>query len=145
MKDSLDKVMEYEPSGIVPDMDNHAFDVDEEEEEDGDDDEVIDVSNGGNMKACLLNLWDVGWDELAKVNVKQVRKHTVDCLQRKRDTMKYIMKQVLNMKSSSQLIVLCKENMTAVSLTWSMYLDELRPNTLALRGLEEPKSLSLSD
>jgi hypothetical protein len=50
------------------------------------------------MKPCLLNLWDEGWDELAKVNVKQIRKHTVVCLQRKRDMMKYIMKQVLYMK-----------------------------------------------
>jgi hypothetical protein len=65
MKDVLDKVMEYKPSRIVPDMDNHSFNVDEEEEEEGDDNEVVDVSNGGNMTPCLLNLWDVGWDELA--------------------------------------------------------------------------------
>ncbi len=44
------------------------------------------------------------------------------------DTMKYIMKQVLDMKPSGSLIVICKENMTEVSSTWSMYLDELRPN-----------------
>jgi hypothetical protein len=98
-------------------MDNHSFDVDEEEEEDGNDDGVVDVLSGGNMKEYLLNLWDVGWDGLAKVNDKQVRKHTVDCLQRKRDTMKYIMKQVLDMKSSGWLIVVCEENMTAVSST----------------------------
>jgi hypothetical protein len=63
-------------------------------------DEVVYISNGGNMKLCLLNLWDKGLEELAKVNVKQVCKHTVDCLQRKRDTMKLIMKQVLDMKLS---------------------------------------------
>jgi hypothetical protein len=56
MNNVLDKVMEYKTRGIVPDMDNHTFNVDEEEEEDDNDAEVVHVSNTGNMKQCLLNL-----------------------------------------------------------------------------------------
>jgi hypothetical protein len=61
MKDVLDEVMEYKPSGIIPDMDNHTFNVDEEEEEDGDDNEDVHVSNTGNTcsprsKSLSLNI-----------------------------------------------------------------------------------------
>jgi hypothetical protein len=129
MKDVLDEVMNYEPSGIVPDMKKHTLD-DDEPEVDNTLDDGQDVVNGftQSQKPCLVDLSLVGWDELEKVNVKDVRKHKIECLQRKRDTMKYIMRQVIEMKSSSRSIAVCQDNTTAEISTWSTYLKELRPN-----------------
>jgi hypothetical protein len=48
MKDVLDKVMDYEPSGIVPDMNNHMFEYNQPE--------VDDTGEGGGMRARKISL-----------------------------------------------------------------------------------------
>ena len=75
-----------------------------------------------------MDLTRTGWDELAKLNLQEVRQHAKDPLVRKRDTTKYIMMQVMEMKSSSMSISICEENITAEQAMWSNYLIELRPN-----------------
>jgi hypothetical protein len=76
--------MDFEPSGIVPDMNDHSFDQDKQEEDDTKDNEQ-DVVDGffQAKRPCLMDLLLTGWDELAKVNVKEVRKHTIKHLQQK--------------------------------------------------------------
>jgi hypothetical protein len=54
-----------------------------------------------------VDLLLVGWDDLAKVNVKDVCKHMIERLQWKRANMKYIMLEVIEMKSSSRSIAVC--------------------------------------
>ncbi len=129
MKDVLDEVMDYEPSRIIPDMNNHTFDEDEPEVDGVLDNEHDVVKRFAlSQKPCSVDLSPVGWDDLDKVNVKDVHKHTIELLQWKRDTMKYIMQQVIKIESSSWLIVVCQDNtMTEIS-TWSTYLKELQPN-----------------
>ncbi len=82
-------------------MDNHVFDDEPEDDEaDNDDQDLLRTdSNIQPVKLCLMDLMWTGWDELAKSNVQEVRQHAKDCLVRKRDTMKYIMMQVLEMNT----------------------------------------------
>jgi hypothetical protein len=68
------------------------------------------------------------WDDLAKLNVRGVRQNTKDHLVCKRDTMNYIMMQVMEMKSSMRSISICEENISVEHAMWSSYLIELRPN-----------------
>jgi hypothetical protein len=58
--------MDYELSGIAPDMNNHTFEYDEPELHAVDKEE--DVVNGiaQSQKPCLVDLLLVGWDKLAK-------------------------------------------------------------------------------
>jgi hypothetical protein len=75
-----------------------------------------------------MDLTRTGWDELAKLNLQEVRQHAKDPLVRKRDTTKYIMMQVMEIKSCSKSISICEENVTAAQATWSSYLIKLKPN-----------------
>jgi hypothetical protein len=130
VKDVLDEVMEYEPCETLPDMDNHVFD-DEPEDDEADNDNQYLLRTDSNLqpvKPCLMDLTRTGWDELAKLNVQEVRQHAKYPLVRKRDMMKYIMMQVMEMKSSLRSISICEENVTAEQATWLSYLIEFRPN-----------------
>ena len=71
---------------------------------------------------------DFGWEQIDKVKVKEVRQHAKDRLCWKRDMMKYIMVQVIDMKSSTGAISLCEEKVDAVEPMWTNHLTELRPN-----------------
>jgi hypothetical protein len=63
MKDVLDEVMDYEPSGIVPDINNHTFDDNEPERDKVLDDEQDVVNRFAlSQKPCLVDLSMVGWD-----------------------------------------------------------------------------------
>jgi hypothetical protein len=98
IKDVLDEVMEYEPSEIGPNMNDHLFDDDADDDEADDDDGDLLLRTDTNIlpvKPCLMDLTRTGWDELAKVKVSEVRQHAKDRVVRKRDTMKYIMLQVI--------------------------------------------------
>jgi hypothetical protein len=127
--DVLDEVMDHEANDILPNMDDHVFD-DEYEDDDADENE----SDTWNellillTQQCLLNLNKIGWEELEKVNVREVRQHATDCLVWKRVTMKYIMRQVIKMESSTRAVSVCEENPRAEFPPWSCYMNEIQSN-----------------
>ncbi len=69
--------MEYEPEILVPDIDNHVFSnkgitIDD----DGADDEEQEISmeiSGVMTRPCLMDLVEVGWNNLKVMNVNKVR------------------------------------------------------------------------
>ncbi len=92
IKDVLDEVIEYEPSEIVPNMNDHVFDDDADDDEADDDDGDLLLRIDTNImpvKPCLMDLTRTGWDELAKVKVNEVWHHAKHRAVRKQDTMKY--------------------------------------------------------
>ncbi len=125
----LNEVMDYESNNALPNMDDHVFN-DEYEEDDTDEDEA-DMGNevpNLSLRPCLLALTKIGWQELEKVKVREVCQHATDHSKQKRDTMKYIMSQVMKMKSSMRDVSVCKKNPTAECLQWSQYLNYIQPN-----------------
>jgi hypothetical protein len=62
------------------------------------------------------------------VKVREVHQHAKDRSERKHDTMKYNMVQVIKMKKSMREVSFCKENPMAESSPWSRYLNEIQPN-----------------
>ena len=130
VKDVLDEVMEYEPSENVPDINEHVFDVNNEDEDDDNDDEVITGLEVETVlsRPCLSDLQGLGWEAIDKVKVKEVRQHAKDRLSRKSDMMKYIVLQVIDMKSISGDISVCEEKVVEVQPIWIDYLTESRPN-----------------
>jgi hypothetical protein len=124
--DVLDEVMDHEANNVLPNMDDHVFD-DEYEDDDTDKNES-DIRNELpilSTKPCLLNLTKIGWEELEKVNVREVCKHATDRIVWKCDTMKYIMMQIIEMKSGSRSVFVCKENPCAEHPPWSCYMNEI--------------------
>jgi hypothetical protein len=121
-RDVLDEVMEYEPSGIVPYINDHIFDGNNDDEADDDHDEIIhglDISMV-QSKPCIIDLQELGWEEIDKLKVKEVRQHAKDRQCQKHDIMKYIMVQVINMQSTSTgVILLCKEKVDVVESMWT--------------------------
>ncbi len=110
-------------------MDDHIFD-DEYEDNDADENES-DIRNELpilSTKPCSLNLTKIGWEELDKVNVREVHQHATNRIVQKRDTMKYIMVQVMEMKSSMRSVSVCKENTRAEFPPWSCFMNEIWPN-----------------
>ncbi len=76
VKDVLNEVTEYEPCKTLPHMDNHVFDDEPEDDEaDNDDQDLLTTtdSNVQPVKPCLMDLMWTGWEELAKLNVQEVR------------------------------------------------------------------------
>jgi hypothetical protein len=122
--DILDKIMEYEPSDVVPNMDDHVFDDkynDNEAEDDEHDMQII--QSDASTRPCLLDLTSTGWQQLE--NVIEVHQHHTNHMQRKHDTMKYILMQVVEMKTTMRDISICEENSMAEISTWSAYLNVL--------------------
>ena len=130
VKDVLDEVMEYKPSENVPDKNDHVFYGSNEDKDDDNDDEVITGLEVETVlsRPCLSNLQELGWAAIDKVKVKEVRQHAKDFLSRKSNMMKYIVLQVINMKSISGDISVCEEKGVEVQPIWMAYLTELRPN-----------------
>ncbi len=62
------------------------------------------------------------------MKVNEVRQHAKDRLSRKSDMMKYIVLQVIDMKSISGNISVCEEKGVEVEPIWTDYLNDLRPN-----------------
>jgi hypothetical protein len=128
VRDVIDEVMEYEPTEVVPDINDHVFDGGDEKSDDDDDESITGLLlNTVQKKPCLLNLQVVGWEAIDKVKVKEVRQHAKDRLSRKSEMMKYIMLQVIEMKSSSGDISICGEKTDAEEAMWTNNLTELRP------------------
>jgi hypothetical protein len=77
IKDVLDKVMDYAPSGIVPDMNNHTFDYNEPEVDDSVDNEQ-DIVDGfpQSQKPCLVDLLLVGLDGKSARNSAEFRDYS---------------------------------------------------------------------
>ncbi len=130
MKDVLDKVMDYEPTGIIPYMSEHRSDNNELDDKGAmeEDEQDVGFRSVQLIKPCLLDLSRTGWDELEKANVKEIRKQTLDYLNWKRDTMKYIIGQVIEIKTNTRLVGICEENTMGETLMWSTYMCDLRPN-----------------
>ena len=104
VKDVLDKVMEYKPSENVPDINDLVFNEDNNEDKDDDnDDEVITGLEVVTVQSRLFlsDLQGLGWAAIDKVKVNEVRQHAKDRLSQKSDMMKYIVLQVIDMKSIS--------------------------------------------
>jgi hypothetical protein len=94
--------MEYEPTGVVPDINDHVFNGEDDQSDDDDDENITGLLlNTVQKKPCLLDLQVVGWEAIDKVKVKEVRQHAKDRMSRKSEMMKYNMLQVIEMKSSS--------------------------------------------
>lgn len=128
VRDVLDEVMEYEPTGVVPDINDHVFDGDNDEADDDDDESVTRLElDTVQTKPCLLDLQEVGWEAIDKLKVKEVRQHAKDRLARKSEMMKYIMLQVIDMKSISGEMSICEEKVDAEEAIWTKYMTELRP------------------
>ncbi len=128
ISDGLDEVMDYKSGDVlVPDMDKHIFEDDYKEDVPEDDDDGF-GTNSGRTRPCLLNLSTEGWREIDKLKVKKLQQHASDCIIRKRDVTKYIMMQVMEVKSKTRSIFICGENPIAEMSSWSAYLNELRPN-----------------
>jgi hypothetical protein len=53
VKDILDKITEYEPEIVVPNMDGHVFEIDNNDDELDGDDDIIAVEEGGIAQAGL--------------------------------------------------------------------------------------------
>ena len=130
VKDVLDEIMEYEPSENVPDMNDHVFDDNNKDENDDKDDEVITGLEVVTVlsRPCLNDMQGLGWEAIDKVKVKEVRQHAKDRLSRKSNMMKYIVLQVIDMKSIYGYISVCEEKLVEVEPIWTDYLNELRPN-----------------
>ena len=119
--------MEYEPSGVVPDINDHVFDSDDDEADDDDESVTRLELDTEQTKVCLIDLQEVSWEAIDKLKVKEVRQHAKDRLARKSEMMKYIMLQVIDMKSISGEISICDEKADAEEAIWTKYMTELRP------------------
>jgi hypothetical protein len=125
----LDKVMDYKSSDVIPNMDGHAFDKESEDNKADNDEGDIQINRAdASMRPCLLDLTRTGWNALENLKVREVRQYHTNCMQQKRDTMKYILMQVVEMKTTMWAISICEENPMAEISTWSVYLNELQPN-----------------
>jgi hypothetical protein len=83
MTNVLDKVMDYEPTSNVPDMNDHVFDNDSNNDNVVDDERDVAHIEGliQAVKPCLLDLLQTGWKVLENVNEKKVCKHATERLQ----------------------------------------------------------------
>jgi hypothetical protein len=69
------------------------------------------------------------WHHLENVKVREVHQRHTDRMQWKCDTMKYILMQVVKMKTITWAISICEENWMSEISTWLTYLNELGPNS----------------
>jgi hypothetical protein len=95
--------MGYNSSDVLLNMDKHVFD-DEFEDDVEDDDNVNSGTNIGTKRQCLLNLASEGWPEVDSLKVKEVQQHASNRIKWKRDVTKYIMTQVMEMKTNTRTI-----------------------------------------
>ena len=125
--------MDFDSNDDAVNMDDHVFDEDYEDDANENDDNEDAGKNddnefGKDAQLCLLNIFNLGWTKIDKSKVKEVRQHTCERCTWKRDVTKYIMKQVMDMKSKMNTMVVCSESQSAEVSLWLCYLHELRPN-----------------
>ncbi len=111
---------------IIPNMNEHSFsgDLDEDERDEDDDDLPIQTES----KLCIMDLSKCGWEDMDKVNVKEVRKTAKERHDRQQDITKYITMNVIGMKKTSGSISICEENMNSEDAVWAVFVSQLRPN-----------------
>ena len=128
----IDEIMEYEPEILVPDIDNHVFSnkgitIDD----DGADDEEQEISmeiSGVMTRPCLMDLVEVGWNNLKVMNVNKVRMVTDERTQQKRMTTKYIPNRVKSMREDLMSVNIPVEQEDVEESEWVKYMQELRLN-----------------
>ena len=89
----IDKIMEYEPKILVPDIDDHVFTNEDGIDDDGADDEEQEMTmeiSGVMTRPCLMDLVKVGWNNLKEMNVNKIRMVVDEQMLRKRMTTEYI-------------------------------------------------------
>ena len=72
----IDEIMEYEPEILVPDIDDHVFSNEDSIDDDGADNEEQEITmeiSAVMTKPCLLDLVEVGWNNLKEMNVNKIR------------------------------------------------------------------------
>ena len=125
----IDEVMEYEPEIMVPDIDEHVFAADDDVDDDGrdvDEQEMTMEVGGVEMRPCLTNLVEVGWQKLKEMNIKKTRMAADDRTRRKRLTTRYIMDRVKTMKEDLMLASIPVEMEIVTQSEWVSYMRELR-------------------
>ena len=121
--------MEYEPEIMVPDIDEHVFAADDDVDDDGrdvDEQEMTMEVGGVEMRPCLTNLVEVGWQKLKEMNIKKTRMAADDRTRRKRLTTRYIMDRVKTMKEDLMLASIPVEMEIVTQSEWVSYMRELR-------------------
>jgi hypothetical protein len=127
IKDIINEAMEYKPSeDIIPNMNEHSFsgDLDEDKGNEHNDDLPFQTES----KLCIMDLSKCGWEDINKVNVKEVRKTAKERHDRQRDITKYITMKVIGMKKNSGSISICEENVNLEDTVWAIFVSQLRPN-----------------
>ena len=127
IQDIINEAMEYKPSyDIIPNMNEHSFsgDVDEDEGDDDNDD----VPFQTELKLCIMDLSKYVWEDINKVDVKEVRNTTKDRNERQQDITKYITMKVIGMKQTSGSISICEDNVNLEDAVWAVFVSQLQPN-----------------
>ncbi len=113
---------------MVPDIDDHIFDVVKNVDDDiGDEDEEMTINKGVRVsRTCLTDLVEMGWNKLQEINMKKVRMVANKQGQWKRKTTRYIMDIVAAMKQELRTTTIPLEQDTVEDLERVVNLHELR-------------------
>ena len=124
----IDKIMEYEPKILVPDIDNHVFSNEDgigDDEADNEEQEMTMEISGVMKRLCLMDLVKVGWNKLKEMNVNKIRMVVDQPMQRKRTTTKYIVDWVKTMKEDLMSASIPVEQADVEESEWVTYMQEL--------------------
>ena len=125
----INKVMEYEPESLVPNIDNHIFTNDEGIDDNGGNDKEQDMAMnvaGVLVQPCLMHLVEAGWNKIREMNVKKIRMVANEQIQQKRRTKQYIMDRVMTMKQELMSTSIPVKQDNVEELEWVSYLQKLR-------------------
>jgi hypothetical protein len=124
----IDEIMEYEPEILVPDIDDHVFSNEDSIDDDGADNEEQEITmeiSAVMTKPCLLDLVEVGWNNLKEMNVNKIRMVADEQTQRKRTTTKYIVDCIKTMKEDLMSASIPVEQADVEKSEWVTYMQEL--------------------
>jgi hypothetical protein len=123
--DVLDEVMDlYSNDDALPNIGDHVFEEDYKYNDNENDDDGFAIDST-DTRLCLSDLLNLGWSEIEKSNVKELRHHTDKQYTRKQDATKYIMQQVMDLKRKMKTMSVCSKNPSPELSSWSCYLHEL--------------------
>ncbi len=72
-----------------------------------------------------MDLSKCGWEDMDKVNMKEVRKTAKEKNDCQRDITKYITMKVIGMKQTSGSISICEENVNSEDAVWAVFVSQL--------------------
>ena len=75
-----------------------------------------------------MDLSKCGWEDMDKVNMKEVRKTAKEKNDCQRDITKYITMKVIGMKQTSGSISICEDNVISEDAVWAVFVSQLGPN-----------------